>query len=385
MYTTHCTHRKVTGNRPDMLYPIRYFGRETESIIQELTSTIAQAGTQIWDPPRPNPSMTDVILGVARSLEVERLKAGRTHIIILSPAAHVLHDVSKSFPDLQLHRINPAVLPYCRHPEFQDTICTEDCCINVFASNWSKYQSTPSRIKRILQNARSAKPTGELTGLNVDIRSKAGCELVELYGNRAIPQLYLGQVHTLFAKVRVTKAEAHSVNPDSDNPILNSNLDAGGLRQELLNATHVGATKLHLFDVQVLYHSSIHDAQTWNYAERPLILISEMGGLAPLQDTSMEVYRRQYFYLLTQLSTDEARAVAEDILCALPEASEQAKELIECMIHEIECHQAIREYEKQSRQKLPLCPGPIEIETSHQWLIELWNRRKYKCDCPDAP
>lgn len=367
-----------------MLYPIRCFSKDTEPIIRELTSTIAQAGTQVWDPPRPNPSMADVVLGIARSLEVERLKAGRTHVIILSPAAHVLHDVSKSFGDLHLHRINPAVLPYRRQAEFQDTICTETCCSNVFASNWSKYQSIPNRIKRILQNARSAKPAGELTGLSVDIRTKVGCELVEFYGNKEIPQLYLGEVHTLFVKVRVTKAEARSVNLDSDNPILNSNLDAHGLRQELLNAVHVGATKLHLFDVQVLYRNSINEARTWNYTESSLILVGELGGLAPPHDTSMEVHRRQYFYELTQHSTDEAKAVAEDMLRALPENSEQAKRLMERMIQEIERHLTIREYEKQSRQKLPLCPGPIEVETPHQWLIDLWNCRKSKCDYIDA-
>ncbi|EMD93508.1 hypothetical protein COCC4DRAFT_58864 [Bipolaris maydis ATCC 48331] len=384
LYTTHCTHRKVTGNRPDMLYPIRRFSKDTEAMVRELTATILRSGTQAWDPPRPNPSMVDVVLGIARSLEVERLKAGRTHIIVLSPAAHVLHDVSKYFADLHLHRINPAILPYRRQPEFQDTTCTDTCCSNVFASNWSKYQSTPIRIKRILRDARCTKPVGELTGLSVDVRARTGCEVIEFYGNKEIPQLYLGEVHTLFVKVRVTKGEARSINLDSDNPILNSNLDANGLRQELLNSVHVGATRLHLFDVQVLYRNSIHESQTWNYTESPLILISEMGGLAPPRDPSLEVYRRQYFYHITQAPPNEAKAVAESILDALAENNEQAKVLVECMIEELRRHLAIREYEQQCRQRLPLCPGPIEIETSHQWLMELWNHRKNKCDCIDA-
>lgn len=328
--------------------------------------------------------MVDVILGIARSLEVERLKAGRTHIIVLSPAAHVLHDVSKYFADLHLHRINPAILPYRCQPEFQDTICTDTCCNNVFASNWSKYQSTRSRIKRILRNARCDKPVGELADLSVDVRARTGCELIEFYGNKEVPQLYLGEVHTLFVKVRVTKEEARSINLDSDNPILNSNLNANGLRQELLNSVHVGATRLHLFDVQVLYRNSIHELRTWNYTESPLILISEMGGLAPPRDLSLEVYRRQYFYHITQVPPDEAKAVAESILDALAENNEQAKELVECMIEELRWHLAIREYEQQCRQRLPLCPGPIEIETPHQWLMELWNHRKNRCGCIDA-
>ncbi|EUC35165.1 hypothetical protein COCCADRAFT_35269 [Bipolaris zeicola 26-R-13] len=384
LYTTHCTHRKVTGNRPDMLYPIRRFSKDTGSMIREITATILRSGTQVWDPPRPNPPMVDIVLGIARSLEVERLKAGRTHIIVLSPAAHVLHDISKYFADLHLHRINPAVLPYRRQPESQNTICTDTCCSNVFASNWSKYQSTLSRIKRILRNARCTKPIGELTGLSVDVRARTGCELIEFYGNKEIPQLYLGEVHTLFVKVRVTMDEARGINLNSDNTILNSNLDANGLRQELLNSVHVGATRLHLFDVQVLYRNSIHESRTWNYTESPLILISEMGGLAPPRDASLEVYRRQYFYHITQAPPDEAKAVAESIRDALGESNEQAKELIECMIEELQSHLAIREYEQQCRQKLPLCPGSIEIETPHQWLMEFWNHRKNKCDCIDA-
>ncbi|RAR00933.1 hypothetical protein DDE82_006923 [Stemphylium lycopersici] len=385
LYTTHCTHRSVTGNRPDMLYPMRSINNDTGSVIRELTSTIAQSGTQVWDPPRPNPSMTDVILGIARSVEAEHLKAGRTHIIVLSPAAHTLHDVSKSFPDLYIHRINPAILPYHREPEFQDKVCLDSCCKNVFASNYFKYQSTPSRVKRILKNARSYKPVGELTKLSVNIRTKTGCELIEFYGDKEIPQLYLGQVHTLFVRIRVTKAEAQSIKLDSENPILNSSIDANGLRQDLLNSVHLGATKLHLFDVQVLHRNSIHEAQAWNYTESPLILTSELGGLALPQDALLEVYRRQYFYSLTQIGTNEAKLVAEDLLHALPEDSEQAKKLIERMVKEIECHLTIREYERKYRQKLPLCPGPIEIETSHQWLIELWDRRKNKCECIDTP
>lgn len=221
--------------------------------------------------------MTDVILGIARSMQGKHLKAGLTHIIVLSPAAHVLHDVSKTFPGLYIHRINPALLPYRREPEFQDTVCLEDCCKNVFASNWCKYQSTSGRIKRILKNARSEKPVGELTDLCVEIRPKSGCEVLDIYGHKAIPHLFPGQVHTLFTRLRINKAETQSVKLDSDDPILNSSLDANGLRQELLNAVRMGATKVHILDVQVLHHTSLHGARSWIYTESPLILTRELG------------------------------------------------------------------------------------------------------------
>jgi hypothetical protein len=308
----------------------------------------------------------------------EHLRAGRTHVIVLSPAAHVVHGVSKSFPGLYVHRINPALLPYRREPEFQDTICLEDCCKNVFASNWSKYQSTSGRIKRILKNARSKKPIGELADLSVDIRTKPGCELLEFYGHKEIPHLFPGQVHTLFARVRINKAETQNVKLDSNNPIFNSSLDANGLRQELLNAIHVGATKVHLLDVQVLHHNSLLDTRSWIYTESPLILTRELGGLAPLQDTSMEFYKRHLFYELAQGSADMAKVMAEQTLSALPKYHEQANKLLERMSQEIKCHLAIREYEKKHRQRLPLCPGPIEIEGPHEWLEDLWARKKNK-------
>lgn len=347
-------------------------------MFQELTARIAQSGSQLWDPPRPNPSMTDVILGIARSMHGKHLKADRTHVIVLSPVAHVLHDVSKSFPGLNIHRINPALLPYRREPELQDTICLGDCCRNVFASNWCKYQSTSGRIKRIMKNARSEKPVGELADLSIDIRTKPGCELLSSYGRKQIPQLFPGQLHTLFARIRINKAETQSVKLNSENPILNSSLDANGLRQELLNVVHVGATKVHLLDVQVLHRNSLHDVRSWMYTEAPLILTRELGGLAPLQVTSIEFYKRQLFYDLAQGPVDMAKVVAENTRSALPQYHEQAKMLLDCMSQEIECHLAIREYEKKQRQRLPLCPGPIEIEGSHEWLDDVWARKKNK-------
>jgi hypothetical protein len=381
LYTTHCTHHTVTGNRPDLHYPIRPFCADTGATIRELTSRIAQFGTQVWDPPRPNPSMTDVILGIVRSIEGQDLKTGRMHVILLSPAAHVLHDVSKHFPDLYIHRISPATLPYRRDPELQDTVCLETCCKNVFASNWSKYQSTPSRIKRILKNARSEKPVGELTGMTVDIRTRAGCEVIDFYGSKEVPYLYPGQIHTLFVRVRVARAKTQDIDVESPNPILKSALEFRGLKQELLNAAALGASKVHALDVQVLHQNSLHTAEHWNYTETPLILTRELGGLSPPVDTSMEVFKRQYFYELTQGPAGVAKVKAEEISAAVHENNEQAAKLIKRMSKELECHLAIKEYEQNYRQKLPLCPGPIGIESSpsaHEWLTDLWNRKKYK-------
>jgi len=361
-----------------VIYPIRPVCADVDEIFRDLTSRIAHSGSQLWHPPRPNPTMGDVILGIAGSMAGEHLKAGRTHVIVLSPAAHVLHKVSKSFPDIYIHRINPAFLPYRREPEFQDTICLKDCCKNVFASNWSKYQSTSGRIKRILKNARSEQPVGELLDLKVEIRTKAGCEILVESGSKEIRRLFPGQVHTLFVWIRINKAETQGVNLNSDNPILNSCLDANGLRQELQNCVRVGATKVNPLDVQLLHRSSLHPTRSWMYTEAQLIFTRELGGLAPLLDTSMEFYKRQLFCNLSRVSANEAKAVAEATLDTLPKNHEQAKMLLERMSQEIELHLAIRRYEKEYRQRLPLCPGPTDVEASHKWLHELWARRRNK-------
>jgi hypothetical protein len=378
LYSTHCTHTTVTGNKPELHYPIGPFSTDSEDVLHDLTGSIRRCGTQTWNPTRPNPSMTDVILGVARTLEDQELKKGRTHIILLSPTAHVLHNVSQTCPDLYIHRINPAALPYRREPDLQDTVCFESCCKNVFVSNWSSYQSVPGRIKRILKNARSKTPVGELTDVSIDVRAKEGCELIESFGRKDIPHLRLGQVHTFFCRIRIDRDKTQGVDLDSVNPVFNSSLEIKGLRQDLQNAVTLGAIKVHILDVQLYHRNSIHTADCWNYTEAPLIVIRELGGLAPPVDNTLEVYKRQYFHKFVQLPTKEAQVEADNLLAVLDVGNTPARKVLERMAEEIKCQEEIRNYERESRQRLPLCPGPVEMEPSHEWLLDIWNKRKTK-------
>lgn len=379
LYTTHCTHHAVTGNKPDLHYPFKPFDAHSEQIFRDLTSGIAVCGTQVWEPPRPNPSMVEVILGIARSLENEGLKAGRTHVILLSPAGHILHGVSKHFPELYVHHISPAALPCRPSLPMLDAVCTDACCQNVFISNWTSYQSVPGRVKHILKNARAEKPIGELTNVSIDIRAKHGCNIIEICGSKDIPILRLGQVHTLIVRIRVIRAETQGVDLDTDNPVLSSSLGVKGRRQDLKNSIASGAVKVHLFDVQALHRNSLHALDCWNYTETPLLVIRDMGGLAPPLDTSMEVYKRQYFQKFVQLEIDKAKAEAQNLLSELDGVNDQATQYIERIAKEIDCHQAIQDYEQNYRQKLPLCPGPITIEASpHEWLMDLSNGKKTK-------
>ncbi|KAH7384444.1 hypothetical protein BKA66DRAFT_441023 [Pyrenochaeta sp. MPI-SDFR-AT-0127] len=376
--TAHWTHLPVTGT--DVHYPLQQFSADTEDIFRDLTASIATRGVQGWEPPRPSLSMAEVILGIARSLEDQNLKPGRTHMILLSPAAHVLHDVSRSFPDLNIHQISPAPLPYRGHSDLRDAICTNTCCKNVFISNWSSYQSVSGCIERILKNARAEKPVGELTNVSIDVRTKYGCELLSTYGSRNISALRLGQVYAFFLQIRVTRAEMRDSDPQSLHPSFSSSLDVEDLKQDLRNAVAVNTIQDHLLDLQVFHQNTLHIADCWNYTETPLLLTRDLGGLASPVNTVLEAYKREYFYTLVHLTADEAKTEAENLVNSARGSSEQAtKRVAERMAKEIHCHHAIQDCEYGCRQDLPPCFGPIEMEASaHKWLVDLWDKKKSK-------
>lgn len=125
------------------------------------------------------------------------MKNRPTHLVLLSPTAHVLHDVSKSCPDLYIHQVNPATIPFRRCSDVSEPECDDECCKNVFISNWSHFQSLPGRVKRILKYARSVKPLGEITKVCIDVRARHGCEVIEFLGLKDVASLRLGQVHDL--------------------------------------------------------------------------------------------------------------------------------------------------------------------------------------------
>lgn len=379
LYTTHCTHLPITGNKPDLLFALQPFSTDTEDIFRDLNATTAKYGTQSWKPAQPNPSMAEVILGVAKSLEGKNLKNRRTHVVLLSPAAHILHDVSKTCPDLYIHQINPAAVPFRCRPNVSEAECNEDCCKNVFISNWSHFQSLPGRIKRILKYARSVMPVGDITKVCIDVRAKDGCEIVEYQGMKDIACLRLGQVHTIFAKVRTLRSAIKEVDLLSRNPVFNSSLDHKELRQQLQNAVTVGAVKAHLLDVQVYHQNTLHATDCWNYTETPFFVIRDLGGLAPPLDIAVEVHKRQLFDKFIQLDTDTAKSEAEVILSTLTVHQEPLRKFVQRIFKELDRYQQVLEYEKEHRQKLPLCPGPIIIEASpHEWLVDMWNRKSSK-------
>ncbi|KAJ4984613.1 hypothetical protein SVAN01_09869 [Stagonosporopsis vannaccii] len=379
LYTTHCTHQSVTGNRPDLLFPIGHFNADTEDVFRELTSSIARCGTQAWKPPRPNPSMAEVLVGIAQSLKNNNVKDRRTHVLLLSPAAHVLHEVSRFCPDLYIHHINPAPIPFRRVPGFSNMECTEKCCENVFVSNWNHFQSLPSRIKRVLKYARSKQPVGEITQVSIDLRTRDGCEIIEYLGCKDIASLRLGQAHTIFAKLRTTRSATKAVDLLSKNPVFNSSLDVKDLRQQLHNTVVVGAVQAHLLDVQVYHQNALHGKDCWMYTETPFLVVRDLGGLVPPFNTAVEVHKRRLFHIFVHVDAKSARLEAKSLLSSLDHNQESLKKIVQRMVQEIDHYQQVLEYEQEHRQKLPLCPGPIALEAApYEWLVDMWNRRKTK-------
>jgi hypothetical protein len=346
----------------------------SKGVFLDLTNQMWRRRSQAWVPPRPNPSMTDVISSVVKSLQGHNLKRNRTHVVLLSPAAHILHKISKEFPDLFVHQVNPAVLPYRRESAPQDTVCFEPCCRNIDANSPTSYQSLANRIKQILKDARCSRPIGELSSLSIDVRARDGCELIEFIGSKDVSHLRLGQVHTVFVRIRVDRSKTQAVDLDSVNPIFKSSLEATGLRRELQNDLVVGAIKAHLLDVQLYYQNSINPIDCWNYTEAPFIIIREMGRYRLETNDILDFYKRQYYHKFSQLTPKEAMSQLNPLFAARYTKDEKSRLFIERNYRELYWQAETHGYERSSRQKLPLCPGPIDLEGPHEWSQDdLWN------------
>jgi hypothetical protein len=76
---------------------------------------------------------------------------------------------------------------------------------------------------------------------------------------------------------------------------------------------------------------------------------------------------------------DAAAKEAGVILADLTNNQDPLQKLVQRILKEVERYRQVLEYEQEHRQRLPLCPGPIAIETSpHEWLVDVWSRKKTK-------
>ncbi|KAJ4295502.1 hypothetical protein N0V90_007515 [Kalmusia sp. IMI 367209] len=378
LYTTHCTHVNVASTVPDRLLPLRPISRDTEDIFRDLTSDIAVHGIQHWTPPRPNPPMTRVILAIAKSLEKDNPKHGRCHIILLSPIFDVLHSVSETFPDLRIHQINPALLPYIPNEEHREMVCLETCCRNVFVSNWTHYQSVPSRIRQIILQARSETPLGDITNVHVNLYAEAGCKILDTDGLTTLSALRPGQASCFFVRLRVSPSKTQDLASSlKKNPVLNYSLDATNLRHELYAANMSDAEYAHLLSIQVSYQNTLNPPGHWTYTQAPLAILTKLGRLAPPMDVSSELYKRRVFNMLAKVDNELAKKEVDNLVIFTSNERQEIQQVVHRMRREIYWHHEVLEYEATSRQKLPSCCGPIDIAPAenHQHIQAMLDAR----------
>jgi hypothetical protein len=379
LYTTHCTHEVVTGTVPEMWYPLEKADNVAAEIFREMASDIRTLGAQAWKWPRPNPPMTEVIIAVTKSLEAKDPKKARTHIVLLSPLARDMHDVSKAYPWVHVHQINPAVLPYTRDQDPEELVCMEDCCGNITVNNVTHYQSGPDRIRQIFRYARSEKPLGSMCNVHVDLRRGPGCEVLRYEGSRTLQHLRLGQVHTFFAEIKVVRSQTKELDLDSHDPVRDSTLSANNLMQDLKNAVALGASKVHLLSVQLMHQGSMLPSNQWAFTESPLLILKELGRLSMPTDRALDIYKRRFFATLVNLDVDAAITETTHLSAiAKLDLKDAASKVLDHMRKELDLHKAIVAYEQTSRKNLPLCPGPISVPYAHSFLVEKWEARKKK-------
>jgi len=343
--------------------------------------SIKHHGTQKWSPPRPNPSIKDVLIAVAKSLEPRKPKEGNTHFILLSPAVSNIHGIAKTNPGLYLHQINPAVIPiHCyQNPEL--AMCNEECCARFSAHNSAHYESIPSLIKQIIGYARSEPPVDEATNFHLDIRPRFGCRVVKIEGTTDIRRLRPGQVHTFFVYIRVDRLQTKEIDLDKNDPLMQNYLDQNNRRQDLLNAKAMGASKVHLLAVQVLHQSSLDGelgGGAWRYSEAHFLVFKDLGNLYCPPDVSADLYKRFFFYMMSRLATSEAVTAMKQLESQVETMTMTLQKNVERLKKEINYHMEVVDYEHSSRKNLSYCHNPIHVPDPHEWVVARWNATREK-------
>jgi hypothetical protein len=324
--------------------------------------------------------MSEVLISITKSLEARDFREKRTHIMLLSPAMRELHDVSKLYPSVHVHQINPAILPFNGVNNAEELMCMDMCCRNITYYNHAHFQSSSDRVRQLLRHARSEKPTGMICNVHVDLRRRPGCEVLRCEGSPDIPQLRLGQVHSLFAEVRVIRSITKEMDLESNDPVRDSTLAANNLMQDLKNAIVLGASKVHILSVQLLHQNSMLPSTHWTFTESPLLVLKELGRLSLPTDRALELYKRRFFSSFTRLPADSRteRVIEHLISMVKPELTDACMKILVQMGKEVDSHRDIVQYEKTRRAHLPSCTGPVPAPYAHQFLLDKWETRKKK-------
>ncbi|KAF2786460.1 hypothetical protein K505DRAFT_318426 [Melanomma pulvis-pyrius CBS 109.77] len=347
-------------------------GKESKDEIRDMMKSIRRYGPQKWNPPRPNPSITDTIVAVAKSLEIREPKDGKLHIMLLSPALGNVHGVTKTHPGLHIHQINPAIIPIRCKQNLDTEMCSDSCCANFTVHNWNHYQPIPGLLNQIIRYARSEPPVSEVTDVLIKFQPSSGCQILKVEGYKFIRRLRPGQTHAVFMHIRVTRSKTQEIDLENKDPVLQSSLSEnnGSLRQELLTARAMGASKVHLMTIQLLNQDSMDEESVWRFRESSLFIFKEMGKLARPADKTVDFYKRLAFYVVSHAETNEANEVIKKLERHVKSKDPALKKNFERLRKEVGTHKEIARYEKTCRGTLPRYPGSAYIPAAHDWIVD---------------
>lgn len=177
--------------------------------------------------------MDEALAAVAKSFEHKVGTLDRTHVVLFSLVRHGIQEVSELYPFLHFHQINPAILPFCKNLLEERECSTIKRCDNVTTINYNSYQCPSNCLRQLFQYARSADAEGAISNIHIDLHPRSGCEVVKCEGSTEVPNLRLGEIHSLFAQIKVVWSEAQEMDLASYAP----NRDASLARNNLCQGT----------------------------------------------------------------------------------------------------------------------------------------------------
>lgn len=374
IYTTHCTHEKVASNTPELWFAFDFVNKHCIEALHKLLEEVNDLGCQTPELRRCNPGLSEVIRSIANSIEGMNPRHGQTHVIFLSPKAVTIHNVSPQQPHLYVHQINVALLPFHGYDEPEkQLLCDDPCCDGVSFDNMVHFQSPTARVAQILRYGRCQKPFNAVHSIHLDLRRQSGCEVTQIRGSTTLPFLHLGQVHTIFAEIKVDRSEVQEARMGGTEGIRKSSLLAHNFSHDMMVAKELDAVKVHLLSVRVEHRDSYRPHHQYTVFETPFFAFKALGRVSEPMDVAHELYMRRFFYELNRLEPAAAKAELARLAGTMkPEVKDWAGPMLDGMAKAIRKYQTLVEHEGSKHQGLPAFVGPVEINRSpHRHLREL--------------
>ncbi|ORY12820.1 hypothetical protein BCR34DRAFT_586904 [Clohesyomyces aquaticus] len=194
VYTTHKTTPQAKEIfLPNELCPLQSLKRPN------LREKIAEL--QFHERQRPEGTLHRALVTLAKSFRQttnpdprngQRDGANRAHVVILSSGDIAVDKLSKAFPQLGFHHLNPGLRKSHKNKPRAGNVTPSP-------------NDLEESIATLIENSRREDPIDELLDVNISLLPRRGCR-VEVEGGASltsIPRIRVGDVHVLFATIRV--------------------------------------------------------------------------------------------------------------------------------------------------------------------------------------